>query len=536
MNRDLFNALVWRLSFGIYLIFGFCDLAFANQAWQWPDGKKAALSISFDDARESQVTQGIPLLDRYGVKGTFYVMAEPMKPVLDGWIAAAKNGHEIGNHTIHHPCTGNFDWKRDHALEDYTLASMHNELVAANRQIEEMLGVTPTSYAYTCGQKFVGRGTETRSYIPVVAELFDSGRGFLDETANAPGYLDLAQLTGIESDGKDFKEIKPFLDKAQENGDWVVLAGHEMAAAGRQTTRLAMLEELIAYAQDPANGIWLTTVAEVTNYIKKQQALQPLSKLKESLTFHASFDHGYNADYAKGSASIYCAPEYGKLEDAQKGINSDDITIKTDGGKFGDALQFKRKSKDVLFYRGEDNIAYHRESWSGTISLWMQLDPENDLEPGYVDPIQITDEGYNDAALWVDFTDKNPRVFRMGVFGDLSVWNPNNIGPNDNPDFNNRLVAATDRPFSNQQWTHVVISFSELGAKGAQADFYVNGKLQGTQDDIPEPFTWDLLKSKIFVGLNYVGLIDEVAIFNQSLSAAEVGLLNGLEQGVRELY
>ena len=135
----------------------------------------------------------------------------------------------------------------------------------------------------------------------------------------------------------------------------------------------------------------------------------------------------------------------------------------------------------------------------------MQLDPEQDLEPGYVDPIQITDVGYNDAALWVDFTDKNPRVFRMGVFGDLSVWNPDNIGPDENPAFNNRLVAATDRPFSNHQWTHVVISFSNLGAEGARADFYVNGQLQGTQDDIPESFTWDLLKSKIFLGTQLRG-------------------------------
>ena len=166
----------------------------------------------------------------------------------------------------------------------------------------------------------------------------------------------------------------------------------------------------------------------------------------------------------------------------------------------------------------------------------MQLDPETDLEPGYCDPIQITDVGYNDAALWVDFTNKNPRVFRMGVFGDLNVWNPDNIGPDDNPSFNNRLIVAKDRPFSRDQWTHVVVSFNDLGSSGAKADFYVNGNHQGTQHDIPEPFTWDILKSRIFIGLNYVGLIDEVSLFSKSLSAEEVKLLYGLETGVRELY
>ena len=37
----------------------------------WLEGKTAALSLTFDDARLSQVDQGLPLLDAYGVKATF---------------------------------------------------------------------------------------------------------------------------------------------------------------------------------------------------------------------------------------------------------------------------------------------------------------------------------------------------------------------------------------------------------------------------------------------------------------------------------
>ena len=40
----------------------------------WLEGKTAALSLTFDDARLSQVDQGLPLLDAYGVKATFYVL------------------------------------------------------------------------------------------------------------------------------------------------------------------------------------------------------------------------------------------------------------------------------------------------------------------------------------------------------------------------------------------------------------------------------------------------------------------------------
>ena len=39
--------------------------------FQWPEGKKMGLSLTFDDARLSQVDKGIPLLDKYGIKATF---------------------------------------------------------------------------------------------------------------------------------------------------------------------------------------------------------------------------------------------------------------------------------------------------------------------------------------------------------------------------------------------------------------------------------------------------------------------------------
>lgn len=39
--------------------------------FNWPQGKKAAISLTFDDARFSQSDTGTLFLDRYGVKATF---------------------------------------------------------------------------------------------------------------------------------------------------------------------------------------------------------------------------------------------------------------------------------------------------------------------------------------------------------------------------------------------------------------------------------------------------------------------------------
>jgi peptidoglycan/xylan/chitin deacetylase (PgdA/CDA1 family) len=236
----------------------------------WPEGKQAAVSLSFDDARESQVIVGTQLLDQYGVKATFFVVPSSVEKQLDGWKKAAANGHEIGNHSLTHPCTGNFSWSRTNALEDYTLEQMRKQLTDCNKRISELLNVKAEVFAYPCGQKFVGKGINTKSYVPIVADMFLVGRGWLDEAANDPTYDNFAQLTGIESDGKDFEQVLPLLEEAKSTGNWLVLAGHEMGDSGVQTTRLTMLKKLIEYAQNPANGIWLQPVGTVAKYIRKQ--------------------------------------------------------------------------------------------------------------------------------------------------------------------------------------------------------------------------------------------------------------------------
>ena len=241
--------------------------------FSWPEGKQMALSLSFDDARLSQADTGVAFLDQYDVQATFYVVPGSVEHRLAGWQQAVESGHEIGNHSLNHPCTGNFPWARQKALEDYTILKMQEELEAANQRVEELLGVEPEVFAYPCGQKYVGRGVGTKSYVPLIAQKFLSGRGWMDEAPNDPAFCDLAQLTGIEMDGKEFEELLPILEQAWQAGQWVVLGGHEMGESGRrQTTSLAMLEQLIQYAQNPSNGIWLAPVGTIAKYVQEQRS------------------------------------------------------------------------------------------------------------------------------------------------------------------------------------------------------------------------------------------------------------------------
>lgn len=244
----------------------------ANEAierFPWPEGKKAALSLTFDDARFSQIDKGIPLLNEYGVYATFYISPERFVERIPDWKAALKAGHEIGNHTMSHPCTGNYAFSRDNALEDYTLAQITDEIDRANEFIRSHLKIEASSFAYPCGQKFVGRGTGLKSYVPVVADRFFSARGWLGEDSNDPWICDFAQLLAMESDNKSFEELKKLVEKAKEEGRWLILAGHEMDDEGPQTTLLETLRKLCEYATDEENGIWIDSVDQIAVYIEK---------------------------------------------------------------------------------------------------------------------------------------------------------------------------------------------------------------------------------------------------------------------------
>jgi peptidoglycan-N-acetylglucosamine deacetylase len=238
----------------------------------WPAGKRAALSLTFDDARWSQTANGFPLLDGHGLKATFYVSIEPMKQKLDAWRKAVAAGHEIGNHTLTHPCSGNFAFARHNPLEEYTLDRMEkDELLSATATIKELLGVQPATFAYPCGQTFVGRGEHARSYIPLIARHFLAGRGYLSESANDPSFCDLSQACAAGSDGATFEQMKEALDRTMEQGGWVIFAGHDIGEAGRQTTLAGELDKLCHYAKDPAKGVWIGTVAEIATYVQQRR-------------------------------------------------------------------------------------------------------------------------------------------------------------------------------------------------------------------------------------------------------------------------
>src|SRR5215211_5344675 len=80
------------------------------------------------------------------------------------------------------------------------------------------------------------------------------------------------------------------------------------------------------------------------------QRSSTMKNLQQALTFHASFDHGLDADFAAGDPQFRHAPSMSKQADAQLGLpTSGEVQLARDAGRFGHALRFTKKKSPMPF-------------------------------------------------------------------------------------------------------------------------------------------------------------------------------------------
>lgn len=248
-------------------------------------------------------------------------------------------------------------------------------------------------------------------------------------------------------------------------------------------------------------------------------------ELEAALKFHSGFQGTADASRSSGDGKIYTA-ESTSRKNSQPGIGLDAVTIAEGAGVQGDALRFSAKTKEIVFY-STNEVNYRQQDWSGSVSLWLKLDPDQDLEPGFCDPIQITQRGWNDAALFVDFDKELPRDFRLGVFSDLDFWNPQGTEWEKIPVAERPMVVVKNPPFAADKWTHVCFTWENINAsdgRDAVAKLYLDGVFKGAIQR-PMKFTWEPDRVATMIGLSYIGLIDELKTFDRALTAEQVSRL-----------
>lgn len=250
--------------------------------------------------------------------------------------------------------------------------------------------------------------------------------------------------------------------------------------------------------------------------------------LKKGVLLYASFDEKVQADRGQGGLSFSTRTNHATEKDRfqfENGFDPKVFRVAKDRGVHGGALE----AVDVLanngriFLPARGNLAFKDGGWGGAVSVWINTDPDRLLKTTFCDPIQITQKGANNGGIWFDFNNDKPRALRMGVFpaakdGDKTIAENDPDAP---------LLPVPKPGLKVGEWHHFVLSWENLDThrKDARAALYIDGKKFGEIKDRDLAMRWDMDRTGIYVAVNFIGLLDELATFDRALTQAEVNLL-----------
>ena len=261
---------------------------------------------------------------------------------------------------------------------------------------------------------------------------------------------------------------------------------------------------------------------------------QDTSALSKALTLHASFDKTFDADFSRGDKACTTRQKTGLVP----AVPNEEVMFAPTEGRYGGALHFTKKGSLRPQFSGVDVLGYNDKSWNSTVSVWLRLNPDKDLEPGYCDPVQIIGDDLKKGFIFLEWSkDETPRFFRYAIRPLFHIWNPTNVQWADIPFEKRPMVQVARAPFTRDAWTHVVFTLENINDKSRKpaGQLYLNGQSQGRIENWDLTFGWDPAQVQLVLGAAYVGYLDDLGAFNRVLTEAEVKQVYGLKQGLGEL-
>lgn len=191
----------------------------------WPDNCSMALSFSFDDVEPSHYQNIAPLLEQFGVRGTFFINAGLLEiESVNGYKQVLAHGHELGNHTYEHV-----------KLKDCSPEMVQFQVRRGHDAIFEIFGVEATAFCHT-------HNRTNRLIDQYVFDSYDISRIVAKIKTNR-FYSDIRSYTPIQLMDETFKMV------LKKKGWWHV-AGHGMCGSGWEPVSKEFLSEvLLRYLQ-----------------------------------------------------------------------------------------------------------------------------------------------------------------------------------------------------------------------------------------------------------------------------------------------
>ena len=245
-----------------------------SQSMQPWNGKKCAVVLTYDDAINEHLDNAIPVLDSLGLKATFYVTAfsTSMQTRLNDWKKLAVNGHELGNHTLYHPCNGGpgREWVRpEYDLTKYSVQRMVDETRMTNLFLQALDGKTKRTFAYTCGEMKIGDS----SFIHPMKNDFVAARAVRHQLHKI-NEVDLYNVDCYMVNGETAEQMIEWVKKAVETNSLLVILFHGVGGGNALNVAIPEHRGFLNYLKQSEKDLWIAPMLEVAEYIKNFQGKQ----------------------------------------------------------------------------------------------------------------------------------------------------------------------------------------------------------------------------------------------------------------------
>ena len=240
-----------------------------SQPW---NGKPCAVVLTYDDAIDAHLDHAVPALDSFGLKGTFYLIggSGAVGNRIPEWRKAATRGHELGNHTGYHPCSGSEPnrsfVKPENDLDNYTIGRMKEEIRLTNVILKAIDGKTERTFAFPCGDEKI----HDTPYYEAVKKDFIAARGASPKFLHIDS-VHLHDINAYAVNGESADTLIKMVKKAQQTQTLLVFMFHGVGGGHDLNVGLSEHSQLLRYLKANENEIWISTMIEVAKYIKARK-------------------------------------------------------------------------------------------------------------------------------------------------------------------------------------------------------------------------------------------------------------------------
>jgi peptidoglycan/xylan/chitin deacetylase (PgdA/CDA1 family) len=256
----------------VLFIFFLCNSdAYTQTDTTW-NHKTCAVVLTYDDGLNTDLNNVIPALDSAGLKGTFYISDyfDGLKSQIGKWRSAAAEGHELGNHTIWHPCEGSRPGrefvKPDYDLNNYTIARMVNEIKEMNTILQAIDGKSKRTFAYPCGDRKI----HDTLYLDSVKKDFVAARGVTPQMLPIDK-IDLYNVGCYTMNGQSANEMIALVKEAMKTHTLLVFLFHGVGGEHSLNVSLQAHSGLLHFLQDNKKNIWIAPLIDVAEFIKNNR-------------------------------------------------------------------------------------------------------------------------------------------------------------------------------------------------------------------------------------------------------------------------